>query len=342
MEKELTHHNEKTTQAKKKRRRWTRDEKRQRSLEDHATHTSSPKKLKATAPASVQERKLECAERHKQTQSVTILKRSDADCPGAAGTTIGCQVFTVGSQEYSMLAHEQNVPSSLPSTINVAVCVKPLLVLDVNGILCHRIRQPDRNPHVPFRRAVKTIAGTPVVLRPCVFEFLAFLSQHFCLAIWTSAKAKTAHLLLKAVMPPGIRSNLLFAWSQKHCQRKSATRGEDDDRNAIFVKSLQKVYNRYPLWSSANTILIDDSPEKCPEEDIPNTLHPPSMHGKKRISSLGDSIRDEENHERQMQFFELLNAHLNSQSRLESRVEGEHHLDAFFRLHARGHMGWRG
>jgi hypothetical protein len=329
-----------------KKRRWTREEKRQRSIENSSIQSS--KKLNKTGPDTLYERIIQCAERHSQTESVSILKRSlesSSTCSEEEEEQrTSWQVLTVGTRVFSKLVKEQDV---LPSSLNarVTIAAKPLLILDVNGILCHRIRYPDPNPDVPFRSAAKSVvAGTRIILRPCISEFLEFLCEHFCLAVWTSAKAKTAQSLLKLIVPPDIRNKLLFVWAQKHCQRQSATDdGEADDRNTVFVKSLDKVYNRFPIWNSSNTILMDDSPEKCPEKDTLNTLHPPSMHGKQRISheSTFDSMSDEENHERQVQFLELLVEHLNSQS-IGQASNDENHLVSFLHQHAHGHMGWRG
>jgi len=56
----------------------------------------------------------------------------------------------------------------------------------------------------------------------------------------------------------------------------------DDDRihkNIIFTKSLAKVFYKYPSFNETNTILIDDSPEKCPYAYRENALHPPSISG---------------------------------------------------------------
>jgi hypothetical protein len=327
-----------------KKRRWNREEKRQRCIENSASQ--SPKKLIKTGPDTFYERIIQCAERHSQTESVSILKRSlesSSTCSEEEEQRTNWQVLTVGTRVFSKLVNEQDVP---PSLLNgrVIIAAKPLLILDVNGILCHRIRYPDPNPDVPFRSAAKSVAGTRIILRPRISEFLEFLCEHFCLAVWTSAKAKTARSLLKVIVPPGIRNKLLFVWAQKHCQRQSATDdGEADDRNTVFVKSLDKVYNRFPIWNSSNTLLMDDSPEKCPEKDTLNTLHPPSMHGKQRISheSTFDSMSDEENHERQVQFLELLVEHFNSQS-IGQASNDEKHLVSFLRQHAHGHMGWRG
>jgi hypothetical protein len=329
-----------------KKRRWTREQRRQQSIEN--SDSQSPKKLKKTEPETFYERIIQCAERHLHTESVSILKRSlesSGACDEEEEQRTNWQVLTVGARVFSKLVKEQGVP---PSSLNarVIIAAKPLLILDVNGILCHRIRYPDPNPNVKFRSAAKSVAGTRIVLRPCISEFLEFLSEHFCLAVWTSAKAKTAQSLLDVIVPPRIRNKLLFVWAQKHCQRgQSATNdGKAGDRNTVFVKSLDKVYNRFPIWNSSNTILLDDSPEKCPAKDALNTLHPPSMHGKQRISheSTFDSMSDEENHERQVQFLELLVGHFSSQSSTGQASNDEKHLSSFLRKHARGHMGWRG
>jgi hypothetical protein len=66
----------------------------------------------------------------------------------------------------------------------------------------------------------------------------------------------------------------------------------------------------YPLWNPSNTLLMDDSPDKCPKSK--NAVHPPLLHGKQLLRQHGDSrgsfflMSDEENGLRQQAFFAML------------------------------------
>ena len=194
--------------------------------------------------------------------------------------------------------------------------VQPLLVLDLNGILCHRFRPHRALPNVPrtaYREPVAQIAGTPIIARTDLVEFLTFLDQHFCLAVWTSAKNKTATALVKALIPSDIANRFLFVWAQHHCDTiiVPPARDANDDKNTtdpIYEKNLTKVWNEYPVWNAHTTILMDDSPDKCQKWHA-NAVHPPALHGIQAshvTSKLDGMLSDEENARLQRAFFQGL------------------------------------
>ena len=153
------------------------------------------------------------------------------------------------------------------------------------------------------------VAQTPIIPRHNVSKFLQFLDQHFCLAVWTSAKSKTATQLIELLFPQDVKQRLLFVWSQKNCDKvqfdstttaASASNGSDEisvsshgschsdsmrkqheqqHENVTYEKNLRKVWDAYPLWSANNTLLIDDTPDKCPFA-VANAVHPPRLHGR--------------------------------------------------------------
>jgi NLI interacting factor-like phosphatase len=107
------------------------------------------------------------------------------------------------------------LPGHDADAVTSTIHVKPLLVLDMNGIMCHRIRihkecpsVAPNNPKMFFRPVIGFIASTNIVPRPNLESFLEYLATHFCLAVWTSAKAKNARLLINAIFPPSISKRL--------------------------------------------------------------------------------------------------------------------------------------
>lgn len=97
-------------------------------------------------------------------------------------------VTTCGS--ISSLVNKNNNNNVDTSLTIPQIHVKPLLVLDLNGILCHRIRPkkelPAVMPHRPeifFRPVLAHIANTNIIARTGLHSFLDYLSKHFCLAI---------------------------------------------------------------------------------------------------------------------------------------------------------------
>jgi hypothetical protein len=81
---------------------------------------------------------------------------------------------------------------------------KPLLVLDVNGVLCRRIRSQggdDAKAIATYRSSLGRVAHTEVVPRTDLQQFLNLLDSHFVLAIWSSAKQKTLKKLIPMLFP---------------------------------------------------------------------------------------------------------------------------------------------
>lgn len=173
-------------------------------------------------------------------------------------------------------AGQNEPPCFINPSMPLAITVHPLLILDINGILC--VRSRDQADLEKLRPSIGQIAQTPIIPRPDLFDFLRFLDANFCLAIWTSAKSKTARKLVSALVPKDIERKFLFVWAQHNCTAETATEG------TVFKKDLQKVWAMYPLWNETNTVIVDDSPQKCDRPE--NSLHPPSLNG------IGDDNAD--------------------------------------------------
>ena len=131
---------------------------------------------------------------------------------------------------------------SVDNSQSFRIQIQPLLVLDLNGILCHRIRrykEPADACPTSYRKTLFHVAGTPVIPRPDVTDFLQFLDRHFCLALWTSAKRKTATALVRELVPPQIAERLLFIWGQNRCRVIESDYSSD---GANFEKNLAQVW----------------------------------------------------------------------------------------------------
>jgi hypothetical protein len=232
-----------------------------------------------------------------------------------------------------------NIQQSQTTTLYKAIIhVKPLIVLDLNGILCHRVRYNIKNNKITqqlsYRPSCANISNTDIIPRSDLNEFLTLLHDNFCLAVWTSATRKTAKLLVKALFPKNIQERLLFVWHRNFCTlventtsgttaaQSNSTNEEEQgegrkDDNVTAMKYLSKVWSAYPLWDSTNTILLDDSPEKCPHEFRGNAIHPLPITGIVTTSCLMngfDSIVDDDevNQKKQRDFFTLLAQHWQS------------------------------
>jgi len=144
-------------------------------------------------------------------------------------------------------------------------------------------------------------------------------------------------------------------------------------RDLIAIKSLSKVWSEFPLWDATNTILLDDSPEKCPIQYRGNALHPPPIRGtistsvcsntnngkKNEVAEDGgnkpasssdkldtDSYSiiddDEMNQKTQRTFFTFLAKHFEVPPKENQSISGEEDsLMKFLQEHANVHnMGW--
>ena len=248
------------------------------------------------------------------------------------------------------------------SSTEVRFNVKPLIILDLNGILCFRIRRQlkfadhEVNTIYPYRPQVgPDIAQTPIIPRPDVASFMEYLDQHFCLAIWTSARAKTAYSLLKILIPEPVRERLLFVWSQTQCEASLQDPDSSIPSEMVFRKNLSIVWRKFPLWNSCNTLLIDDSPDKCIYHKE-NSIHPPPLNGRqvppdRSFVHPKVQMSDEENVAKQLEFMQKLVQHWNTFSVVQNwdsrnndyqfeTVHGEgHDMKSFVVQHATGHMG---
>jgi hypothetical protein len=133
--------------------------------------------------------------------------------------------------------------------------------------------------------------------------------------------------------------------------------------NLIFVKHISKVWAQYPLWNAHNTLLIDDSPEKCPEKYQNNTVHPPPILGLDKTVLLSklmieegcnddvnnndksfhhSTFLDDVNERKQVDFFRKLANIYNNNDKKANDVEMKKNLLDFLTVSGRGHMSWRG
>ncbi|XQJ31082.1 NLI interacting factor-like phosphatase/Zinc finger C-x8-C-x5-C-x3-H type (and similar), putative [Leishmania guyanensis] len=119
-----------------------------------------------------------------------------------------------------------------------------LLVLDLNGVLVARGR-----------------GG--FVLRPNVSDFLKFVFSNFVVAVWTSGLQRSSDPIIEHVFG-NYRDLLLFTLFRDACMSKPSVENPYGTE-----KNLQVIFDRYPhSFHSVNTIIIDDSPDKCSHPDI--------------------------------------------------------------------------
>lgn len=119
-----------------------------------------------------------------------------------------------------------------------------LLILDLNGVLVAR--------------------GRGVCIhRPYAKEFLRFAFENFAVGVWTSGLRRSCDPIIESVMGE-YKNRLLFTYYRDKCVPAPTPENEFGTK-----KNLKFIFDMYPdSFHSVNTIIIDDSPEKCSHPDI--------------------------------------------------------------------------
>jgi carboxy-terminal domain RNA polymerase II polypeptide A small phosphatase len=340
-------------------------------------HIRSKNEKKLSKPVLSPFEKFQICVKELTAKKSGYIRIIDPSLSAASFTTFNSKKVQVVTTCLHPIDAGRSVKSDNDNSLTTIVA-KPLLILDLNGILCHRLRNKKDSPILKpeedyYRSPMAKIANTPIIPRPDLDDFLNFVDQHFALAIWTSAKSKNATNLVQTLVPEHIKARLLFVWAQHDC--------ECDDPNVAdpnFIKDLQKVWDKFPVWNERSTLLIDDSPEKCMKWKS-NAIHPPPMNGlhsflfrdddsktamrgqdttgrcKSQASNLDKILRktisDESNVIQQMEFFHKLVQQWTANNVVQ---EWDSECDdacfitsnssssqvAFLNNHATGHMGW--
>ena len=146
-----------------------------------------------------------CARESSEKGLARIYESSDDN--DEASDLFACTCFTQSGKFPSR--------SPLSSNLKAIIVVKPLVVLDLNGILCRRVRFVSKNNTSPssylsrnerghLRPFIGHVAGTPVIARSNLSSFLTLLDDNFALGVWSSAKQKTVRNLINILFPSDI------------------------------------------------------------------------------------------------------------------------------------------
>jgi hypothetical protein len=120
-----------------------------------------------------------------------------------------------------------------------------LLVLDLNGVLGARQRKTlfERRPHLE--------------------RFLKFALANFVVAVWTSCEERNGRQIVDDLFSDD-RDRLLFCLYRGDC-----TPNPTAERPFGTIKNLQSIFDRWPeSFHAVNTVIIDDSADKCSHPDI--------------------------------------------------------------------------
>jgi hypothetical protein len=159
------------------------------------------------------------------------------------------------------------IPETLHPTViaglgnNYHTVRRRLLVLDMNGLLCHRkhvseLRGIPADIVVQAQRRGNQFVWT----RPYVDEFLRYCLDRFDVAIWSSATQARLMEFMPAVVAEDVYQRLAFVWSQDQCD-------QDAQDPTLWKKDLRRVYALGIVAQKEDVLLMDDVVDKVRDNE---------------------------------------------------------------------------
>ncbi|KAH7393106.1 HAD-like domain-containing protein [Cadophora sp. MPI-SDFR-AT-0126] len=160
-----------------------------------------------------------------------------------------------------------------------------LVVIDLNGTLLFR----------PNKRA-----PSKFIARPHTARFLRYCINTFTVVIWSSARPDNVKLMCNSILDQELRRKVIAIWGREmfglspsdynartQCYKR-LTKLWDDQRIAASHPS----YEFGERWSHANTVLVDDSPEKGRTEPFNMILIPEFFGDKNEPGQILPQVHD--------------------------------------------------
>ncbi|KAK1362170.1 FCP1 homology domain-containing protein [Heracleum sosnowskyi] len=139
---------------------------------------------------------------------------------------------------------------------------KKLLVIALGGLLVHRQHDREKFTKIPPNIRPDVFHGRfRVYKRPFCDDFLKFCFERFEVGLWSAAREHNIQVLLNTLLG-AYRNRLLFVWDQEDCT-DTEFMCLDNKYKPIFLKELDKVWEKHGQYSSSNTMLIDDEPYRA-------------------------------------------------------------------------------
>ena len=163
---------------------------------------------------------------------------------------------------------------------------RPLLIMDVNGVLLHSINEPSnpryKAPHYSIRVNRKII-----IPRRSIHKFFEFCFFNYDVAIWSCLQKKNLFPILEGVLSEMEMKSLVFIFHQEQALDLGY---QKNSNKPIFLKPLSLVTERYPKYREENILIIDDSPYKCALNPFYSSLHPSPYTGDQSENFLFEDL----------------------------------------------------
>lgn len=159
---------------------------------------------------------------------------------------------------------------SVPSVCNTNISLKTtntlkLLVLDINGVLCHKIYKPDDTLDSKKYNPID-LNKHNLYLRPGVKTFLnkVFSLDDLEVAIFSSTTYPNVDLILKQLITTKQRKKLKFLWCRDRCSLDPEYDTRDDIKKFDTIKRIEIIIespyiNAKREYNKDNILFIDDS-----------------------------------------------------------------------------------
>ena len=152
---------------------------------------------------------------------------------------------------------------------------KILLILDLDETLIYASKQ------MLHREPDFTIFNYHVYKRPFLDAFLLELSNHFNLAIWSSASDDYVTEIIKNIKPESIEFQ--FVWGRSKATTRSILLSDEDyyryqhqPSHYYYVKNLKKVKKQG--FTIEKMLIVDDTPQKA-KNNYGNAIYPKEYVG---------------------------------------------------------------
>jgi TFIIF-interacting CTD phosphatase-like protein len=138
-----------------------------------------------------------------------------------------------------------------------APCIsRPLIVVDLNGVLLLSTHKPHLYPRIKPDGAARS---KKVYLRPHSHDFLRYLFANYRVAVWTSNIKANADAIVALLFTPEQIQQLQFVWTREQCV---------EGPNYTSFKHLSKIFSEQ--YNATNVLIVDDSADKI--------VGPPQCH----------------------------------------------------------------
>ena len=156
---------------------------------------------------------------------------------------------------------------------------KRLIILDINGVLCHKYfvgklngKEISKLKDLPFEQI--TLRSFIVFVRPHAYKFLDFCFENFDVGFFSSTTYQNAWSILEKLLSKEQQKQVKFYWYRDRT-RLDPEYPKDGIENFDTVKKIKDILespivNRNRDYTNRNVVLIDDSEDKTRFNDKKN------------------------------------------------------------------------